>query len=153
VRLVYDPSGLLGVMIARPRVAGMLHAAPGHQHDLEASKSGSSADQSGGSQGQTRLRSETSVDGKVKPDTERNPEDVAVVQNKIPRVKTKTRTKAGTSSQQPQNRIAQFSKPDHPISAALGQRQSSRITTPGTALAPRWCPPGSHLAREGGSSG
>jgi hypothetical protein len=67
VGLVYDPSGLLGVMIARPRVAGMLHAAPGHQHDLEASKSGSSADQSGGSQGQTRPRSETSADGKVKP--------------------------------------------------------------------------------------
>jgi hypothetical protein len=32
------------------------------------------------------------ADGKVKPDTERNPEEVAAEQNKVPGVKTKTRT-------------------------------------------------------------
>jgi hypothetical protein len=46
--------------------------APGLQHELEVSKSGSSTDQSRGSQGQTRPRSETSADDKAKSNVERN---------------------------------------------------------------------------------
>jgi hypothetical protein len=51
-------------------------ATHGHQHELEALKSGSSTDQSRGSQGQTRLRRETLADGEVKPGAERNPDEV-----------------------------------------------------------------------------
>jgi hypothetical protein len=117
-------------------------AAPSHQHELEASKSGSSANQSGGSQGQTRLRSEISVDGEAKPDVERSLEEVAAKQNKVSGVKTETRMEAGTSLRQPQNRTVRFPKLDHPVSIAPGQKRPSRTTTPRIAPAPCWCPPG-----------
>jgi hypothetical protein len=95
-----------------------------------------------GSQEQTRLRSEILADGEAKPDMEKNLEEATIEQIKVSGVKTKTRTEAGTSSQQPQNQIVRFLRPDHPISTASSQKQPSRTTTPGTALAPHWCPPG-----------
>jgi hypothetical protein len=104
------------------------------------SKSDSFADQSGGSQGQTRPRSEILADGKAKPDTKRNPEEVTAEQNKVQGVKIETRPEVGTSSWQPQNRTVQFPKLDHPFFAAPGQKRPSRTTTPGTAPAPHWCP-------------
>jgi hypothetical protein len=51
-------------------------------------------------------------------DAEKNPEEAAAKQGKVLGAKTKTRIEAGTSSRQPQNWIVQFSKPDHPVSAA-----------------------------------
>jgi hypothetical protein len=51
-----------------------------------------------GSQGQTRPRSETSIDGEAKPNVEKNPEEVAAKQIKVLGAKTETRTEAGTSS-------------------------------------------------------
>jgi hypothetical protein len=45
--------------------------------------------------------SETSANGEAKPDAKRNPEEVAVEQNKVPGAKTEIRIEAGTSSQQP----------------------------------------------------
>jgi hypothetical protein len=53
------------------------------------SKSGSSTDQAGGSQEQTRPRIKTLAYGEAKPDAERNPEEITVEQNKVPRAKTK----------------------------------------------------------------
>jgi hypothetical protein len=46
--------------------------APSRQYELEASKSGSSVDQSRGSQGKTRPRIEISTDGEAKPNVEKN---------------------------------------------------------------------------------
>jgi hypothetical protein len=77
----------------------------------------------------------------VKPNTERNPEEVVAEQNKVLGVKIETRTEAETSSRQPENRTVRFPKPDHLVSAALGQKQPSRTTTPRTTPALRWCPP------------
>jgi hypothetical protein len=37
---------------------------------------------------------------------------------------------------------SRFPKPDHPVSSASGQKKPSKTTTPGTALAPHWCPQG-----------
>jgi hypothetical protein len=105
-------------------------------------KSGSSADHSGGSQGQTRPKSETLADGEAKPNAERNPEEVTTEHNRDPGAKIETRIEVGTSSRQPQNRIVQFPKPDHMVSAVPGQKQPSRTTVPGTAPTPCWCPPG-----------
>jgi hypothetical protein len=61
-------------------------------------KNGSSVDQSGGSQGQTRPRSKTSANGEVKPEVEGNPEEATAEQNKVLGVKTETKIEAGTSS-------------------------------------------------------
>jgi hypothetical protein len=116
-------------------------AAPDHQHELEASKSGSSADQSRGSQGKTRPRIKILADGEAKPDVEKNLEEVAVEQSKILGAKTKIRTEAGTSSWQPQNWTVRFPKPNHSVSVASSQKQPSRTTVPRIAPAPRWCPP------------
>jgi hypothetical protein len=85
-------------------------------------KSGSSANQSRGSQGQTRLKSEISADGEAKPDAEKNPEEATAEQSKVPGVKTKTRTEVGTSSWQPQNQIVRFPKLECLISAASNQK-------------------------------
>jgi hypothetical protein len=82
------------------------------------------------------------VVGKAKPDTERNPEEVTTVQDKVSGVRTETKTEAGTSSRQPQNWTVRFSKPDHPVSAALGQKQPSRTTALEIAPAPHRCPLG-----------
>jgi hypothetical protein len=79
--------------------------ASGLQHELEPSKSGSFADQSGGNQGQTRPRSETSANGKAKPEVDRNLEEAVAEQNEISGTNIEIRTKAGTSLQQPQNWI------------------------------------------------
>jgi hypothetical protein len=43
------------------------------------------------------------VDDEVKPDIEKNPEEATAKQSKVPGAKTKTKTEAETSSQQPQN--------------------------------------------------
>jgi hypothetical protein len=45
----------------------------------------------------------------------------------------------GTNSRQPQNRIVQFPKPDHPVSAALGQKKASKTIAPRMPPTPRWC--------------
>jgi hypothetical protein len=90
---------------------------------LEASKSGPFADQSRGSQGQTRPISEISADGEAKPDAKKNLEEVTAEQSKVPGAKKMTRTEAGTSSWQPQNRTVRFPEPNHPISAASSQKQ------------------------------
>jgi hypothetical protein len=50
-------------------------------------------------------KSESSANGEVTPNAGKRPEEATVEQSKVPRVKTKTRTEAGTSSRQPQNRI------------------------------------------------
>jgi hypothetical protein len=81
------------------------------------------------------------VDGEAKLELEGNPEEVIAEWNEVSGVKTETRREAGTSLWQPQNRTIRFLKLDHPVSAAPGQKQPSRITTPGTAPAPRWCTP------------
>jgi hypothetical protein len=47
--------------------------APDRQHELEASKNISSANQSGRSSGQIGLRSKTLANDKMKPNTERSP--------------------------------------------------------------------------------
>jgi hypothetical protein len=76
----------------------------------------------------------------MKPDAERNPEEVAAEQNKVLGVKTEVRIEAGTSSRWPPNWTVQFPKPDHPVLAASGQKQQPRSTVPGIAPAPHWCP-------------
>jgi hypothetical protein len=116
--------------------------APGRQHKLETSKSGSSPDQSGGSQGQTRPRSKTSTIGEAKPEVEGNLVEATLEQNKVLGKNTETRTEVGTSSWPPQNRTVRFPNLDHPFSVAPGQKQPSRTAAPGTAPAPRRCPPG-----------
>jgi hypothetical protein len=78
----------------------------------------------------------------AKPDAERNSEGVAAEQDRVPEAKKETKTESGASSRWPPNRIVQFSKLDHMVSSALGQKKASRTTAPRTALAPRWCPPG-----------
>jgi hypothetical protein len=83
----------------------------------------------------------TSADGEKKPDVERNPEEVTTDQKNVPGAKIETRTKVRISSRQPQNQTVKFSKPDHPVSMTPSQKQPSRTTAPGMALAPRWCPP------------
>jgi hypothetical protein len=50
--------------------------ASGYRHKQEAPKDGSSTGQSGGSQGKTRLRSETSANDETKPNVENGPEEV-----------------------------------------------------------------------------
>jgi hypothetical protein len=40
------------------------------------------------------------------------------------------------------DQFAAAAKLDHPVSAASGQKKPSSAIAPGTALAPRWCPPG-----------
>jgi hypothetical protein len=116
--------------------------APGHRHEQESLKEGPSADQPEGSQGRTGPRSESLANGKAKPNAEKSPEEVATEQNKVPKVKTKTRTGARTSSWRSPKRTVQFPKPDHPISSASGQKKPSSTTAPGMAPAPCWCPPG-----------
>jgi hypothetical protein len=59
----------------------------------------------------------SSVNDEVKFIAGKSPEE-AVEQSKVSGVKTKTRIEAGTSSRQPQNRIVQFPKPDHPVFVA-----------------------------------
>jgi hypothetical protein len=80
-----SPAGQKGLGSRKPDhpVSQEAAVATGRQHELEALRSGSSTDQSRGSQGQTRLRGETSADGEAKPDTERNLEEVVVEQNKV----------------------------------------------------------------------
>jgi hypothetical protein len=80
------------------------------------SKSGSSTDQSRGSQGQTRPMGKSSADGEKKPDVERNPEEVTTDQKNVPGAKIETRTEVRISSRQPQNQTVKFPKPDHPVS-------------------------------------
>jgi hypothetical protein len=62
-------------------------------------KDGSSTDGSGGSQGQTGLRSEDSTNvNKAKPDVEKSPEEVAAEQIMAQGKKTEASAEAGTSS-------------------------------------------------------
>jgi hypothetical protein len=81
------------------------------------------------------------ANGEAKPDTEKSPEEVTAKQNKVLEMKMETKTEAGTTSRHPPNRTVQFSKPDHSVLAASGQRQMSRTTAPRTVVAPCWCPP------------
>jgi hypothetical protein len=99
-------------------------------------------DHLGGSQEKTEPENESSANDKVKSDAVKNPEEAITEQSKVSGAKTETRTEAGTSSRRPQNRTVRFSKPDHLVSAASGQKKASKTSAPGTALAPRWCPPG-----------
>jgi hypothetical protein len=62
-------------------------------------KGGSSADGSGGSQGQTGLRSETSANDEAKRNWEKSPEEAVVEQNEAQGEKMETRTEDGTNSQ------------------------------------------------------
>jgi hypothetical protein len=67
-------------MVRNPKPDGSISqeaaAAPGHRHEQDALKDGPSADQPESSQERTGLRSESSTDGKVKPDMEKSPEEV-----------------------------------------------------------------------------
>jgi hypothetical protein len=60
-------------------------------------KNGPSVDQSGGNQGQTRLRSKTLANGEVKPEVEGDPEEAAGEQNKVPEAKRKLGQRQGPS--------------------------------------------------------
>jgi hypothetical protein len=77
-------------------------------------------DQLEGSQEKIGSRSKSSANGKVKPNAEKNLEEVAAEQSKFPRAKTRNRTEAGTSSWQSQNWTVRFPKLDHPVSIASG---------------------------------
>jgi hypothetical protein len=46
------------------------------------------------------------------------------------------------SSQQQPNRTVWFGKPDHPVSPRSVQKRTLKTIVLGTALSPRWCPPG-----------
>jgi hypothetical protein len=81
------------------------------------------------------------TNGKEKPDAEKSPGKAATEQSKVLGVKKKTKIDVGTSSWQPQNWTIQFPKPDHPVSAASGQKKASKTTAPGTAPTPRWFTP------------
>jgi hypothetical protein len=61
-------------------------------------KGGLSNDQPESSQGRIGPRSESSANGKAKPDVEKILEEVAAEQNKVPDAKAETRTGAGTNS-------------------------------------------------------
>jgi hypothetical protein len=95
-----------------------------------------------GSQEKTGSGSKFSANGKVRPDAEKNSEEAAAEQSRVPGVKTETRAEAGTSSRQPQNWTVWFSKSNHPVSAASGQKRPSKTTVPRIAPTPQWCPPG-----------
>jgi hypothetical protein len=133
-------------------VSGEATVVPNHQQEQKA-PTGASVDQLGCSQGHARPGSESSTNSEVKPDVETSTEEVASKQHRIAEIKPKTRTKAGTSSQQHQNQTARFSKLDHPVSTASSQKQASRTTSPGQlqhliGVLQASCP-----ARGGGSSG
>jgi hypothetical protein len=115
--------------------------APGHQHEQEAWKDGSSADQSGSSQEKTGSRSESLADGEAKSVTKESPGEVAVEQNRVLEAKAETRTEAGTSSRRPPNWTVRFPKLYHSVSSGSGQRGTSMTTTSGMAPTPHWCPP------------
>jgi hypothetical protein len=111
-------------MVQNPKPDGSISqeaaAAPSHWCEQDALKDGPSVDQPESSQGRTGPRSESSVNGKAKPGTEKSPGEVAVKQNRVSEVKAETRTGARTSSRRPPNRAVRFPKSDHPISSALG---------------------------------
>jgi hypothetical protein len=65
----------------------------------------------------------------AKPDTERSPEEEAAGQNKVSEAKTETRIEAETSLRRPPNWTTRFPKPDHSISAALGQKWMSKTAS------------------------
>jgi hypothetical protein len=94
-------------------------------------------DHLGDGQEKTGPENKSSANDEVESDAGKSLEEAAAEQSKVPRVKTKTGTKAGTSSQ-----IIQFCKPDYPIFAASSQKQPSKTTVPGIAPAPRLCPSG-----------
>jgi hypothetical protein len=104
-------------MVQNPKSDGPVSqeatTAPGRWHEQDALKDRPSVDQLESSQGRTGVRSESSVDGKAKPDAEKNPEEVAAEQNRVPKVKAEIMTGAGTSSRWVSNRIVQFPKSDH----------------------------------------
>jgi hypothetical protein len=114
----------------------------GHWNEQKALKYGSSTDESGSNQGQTRPRSETSANDEAKPDMEKSLEEVAPEQNRVLEVKAKIRKEAETSSRQLPNRTVQFPKSDHPILSGSGQKGTLVTMISGTAPPPRWCPPG-----------
>jgi hypothetical protein len=69
-------------------------------------KDGSSADGSGGSQGQTGPRNKASANiDKTKFNAEKGLEEVALEQSWVPGEKAETKAEAGTSSQQPPNQM------------------------------------------------
>jgi hypothetical protein len=82
------------------------------------------------------------TDDEAKPDAERGSEEVVAEQDKVSGARTEARTEAGSSSQRPPNQTIRFPKPNHLVSTVSGQKQTSRTTALGIALAPRWCPPG-----------
>jgi hypothetical protein len=99
-------------------------------------------DHLGSSQEKTGPENKSSANGRVKSDAGKNLEEATTEQSKVSDAKIETSIEAGTSSRQPQNQMVRFPKPNHPVSAASGQKKASKTTTPGMAPAPRWCPPG-----------
>jgi hypothetical protein len=91
---------------------------PSHWHEQEALKDGSSADQLGNTPERIGPRREYSANGEAKPDTKKSPEEVAVVQDRVPEAKIETKTEAGTSSRLLPNWTVQFPKPNHSGSSA-----------------------------------
>jgi hypothetical protein len=82
--------------------------APGCRHEQDTLKGGLSAYQPESSRGRTGPRSESLIDSKANPDTEKILEEVAAEQNRVLEAKAETRTGAGTSSWWPPNRTVQF---------------------------------------------
>jgi hypothetical protein len=81
---------------------------PGHWHEQEVLKDGSSAGQLGSSQERTGPRRESSANGKAKPDTEKSPEEVVVEQNRISKLKV--------DQDRRRDQLAMTSKLDSPVS-------------------------------------
>jgi hypothetical protein len=82
--------------------------APGHRHEQDALKDGPSADQPESSQGRIGPRSESSADGKAKPNMKKSPKEVAVEQNRVLEAKAEIRTGARTSSRWSPNQTIWF---------------------------------------------
>jgi hypothetical protein len=94
-------------MVWTPKLDGLVSlktaAAPGQQNRQWMPKDSYFDDGSGGSQSQTRPRSETLVNDKAKPNAERSLEEVAIEQIKDQGEKIEASVEAETSSQQPPN--------------------------------------------------
>jgi hypothetical protein len=76
---------------------------------------------------------------KAKHDKEKGPKGIAAEWNMAHGEKKEIIPEAGTSSQQPPNRIVRFFKLDYPVSPGLGQRGILRTIMPGMAATPHWC--------------
>jgi hypothetical protein len=88
------------VQNAKPNhpVSPKIAAAPGHLHERETPKDGSSADQPGSSHGQTWPRSTTSANDEAKPEEEKGLEEVEIEQDRVPGAEAKKKTEVGSNS-------------------------------------------------------